>query len=36
MTKGSGDICDDDLLELLNNTGKILLKCTGSLQTLHI
>ena len=27
MTMGSGDICDDDLLELLITTGQILLKC---------
>ena len=31
MTKGTSDICDDDILELLTTTGKILLKYTGSL-----
>ena len=30
MTKGTSDICDDDILELLTTTGKIL-KCTSSL-----
>ena len=29
MTKGSSDICDDDILELLTTTGKILLTCSG-------
>ena len=29
MTKGSGDICDDQILELLTTTGKILLNVLG-------